>query len=246
MNEDLEKYIADNFTNVQHSEKTLTFYCVRNSIYEAVRNNKGVFKGTMLDIGCGVMPYKSAIMADGKVERYIGMDIVNSDYHNRVVPDLAWDAQHIPLENESVDSAMATEFFEHYFDTQNAMKEIARVLRPDGVLFATVPFIWNLHEVPYDEYRFTPFSLRKHLEKAGFHNITIGALGGWKRALAQMIVLYIQFERHTTNENRFIRYAKPLILRFHRFLYENDVKPIEFKSGVESMYNGLYLVAYKK
>jgi hypothetical protein len=41
---------------------------------------------------------------------YIGVDLEQSEYHNEVRPDLYWDGITIPMDDESVDFVLATEF----------------------------------------------------------------------------------------------------------------------------------------
>jgi len=72
------------------------------------------------------------------------------------------------------------------------LKEIHRVLKPKGLVFFTVPFLWPLHEVPYDQYRYTPFSLNRHLAASGFIDIDLKPMGGWDASLGQMLGLWVQ------------------------------------------------------
>jgi len=65
-------------------------------------------------------------------------------------------------------------------------------LKPSGFLFLTVPFLWPLHEVPYDEHRYTPFSLKRHLAGSGFDDIDLKPLGGWDASLGQMLGLWVR------------------------------------------------------
>jgi len=65
-----------------------------------------------------------------------------------------------------------------------------RVLRPGGFLFITVPFIWPMHTVPHDEYRYTPFALERLLKVAGFPAPRIAATGGRDAALGAMLGLW--------------------------------------------------------
>ena len=139
-------------------------YQVRNSIEKAVINNIKVLSGDILDLGCGYMPYKDIILNNKNVKSHTGMDIHSNVYYKNK-PDIFWNGDIISSNHETYNGVVITEFLEHYHDTQYILKEIKRVLKKDGILFGTVPFIWNLHGIPFDEYRFTPFSLMKHFYK---------------------------------------------------------------------------------
>ena len=121
-----------------------------------------------------------------------------------------------------------------------SLYEINRILKPGGKLFFTVPFLWNLHDVPFDEYRFTPFSLKRLLEKAGLGNIKINALGGWNASLAQMLGLWIK--RSPIPDEQRNKFAEQFF-SFYKFLIKNDVKPQEFTEG--TMFTGLSGLATK-
>jgi SAM-dependent methyltransferase len=133
------------------------------------------------------------------------------------VPDLEWDGKTIPLESSSIDCALATEVFEHCQVPEMVMAEILRVLKPGGIMFFTVPFFWPLHCVPFDEYRYTPYSFERHLKNAGFQNITIKGLSGWDASLAQMIGLYVR-RRPMSRCKRFVLscLAQPLVFMLAR------------------------------
>jgi SAM-dependent methyltransferase len=114
-----------------------------------------------------------------------------ASFYGSVKPDLTWDGTRIPLDPTSVDSGMATEVLEHCPEPAVVLQEIHRVLRPGGVFFMTVPFLWPLHDVPHDEYRYTPFALDRLLRQAGFNERIIKPLGGWDASLAQMLGLWV-------------------------------------------------------
>jgi SAM-dependent methyltransferase len=136
------------------------------------------------------MPYKGLILSEpSRATRCIGLDLPTNDYGS---PDLLWDGRTIPLPDSSVDSAMLTEVLEHCPDAEAVLREVRRVLRPGGFLFFTVPFIWPIHDVPYDEFRYTPFSLRRILENVGFPNPSIEATGGRHATLAVILGLWVR------------------------------------------------------
>lgn len=179
------------FTDPRLTPSSMDIFVIRRSLLGAVKQASSSFSGTVLDLGCGCMPYKEIVTSSGRIKGYIGLDLWRSDLY-QCKPDLVWDGKTIPLSGNSVDCAMATEVFEHCPEPEMVMREILRVLRPGGLLFFTVPFLWPLHDVPYDQYRYTPFSLERHLKNAGFTEINLKSMGGWDAGMAQMIGLYVR------------------------------------------------------
>jgi hypothetical protein len=49
------------------------------------------------------------------------------------------------------------------------MAEISRLLKPGGYLVITWPFLYNIHEIPFDFYRFTEFGVNELLQKNCLH-----------------------------------------------------------------------------
>jgi SAM-dependent methyltransferase len=189
-----EKYLKKYFTNISLNIEYPDLFYVRNSILSSIKDNLSKFKGVVLDVGCGIMPYREIILNSNKrVTSYIGLDFENSIHPEYELgkPDFFWNGDEIPKEDGSVDTIIATEFFEHCPQPEKVMVEMLRVLKPEGVLYLTVPFLWNLHIVPYDEYRYTPFSLERHLINAGFVDIKLTSLGGLDASLAQMIGIWL-------------------------------------------------------
>ncbi len=238
----IEKQIEEEFLSVRLRPANMVFYTARTMILESVKKETASFHGSVLDVGCGFMPYRGIITSNPNVENYIGMDLEGSDLYSNVEPDLKWNGEHIPLKDENVDCVMATEFLEHCSDPEKILLEMLRVMKPGGKFFATVPFIWNLHEIPHDEYRYTPYSIEKHLTRAGFKCIEINALGGWNMSLAQMIGQWAGF----SPMNRFVRSAmKALLFPPYALLIKTDRKPTTFDGFENSMFTGLSITANK-
>lgn len=235
------------FTNIVLSPNTMDLFLIRSSIFNALKTFLPQCKGVLLDIGCGEMPYKEMIIKNSKITTYIGMDIENPKYQANTKPDIFWDGKKIPLPDNSVDCAISTELFEHLPDIDAVLKEVIRVLRPNGRLFFTVPFLWPLHDNPQDEYRYTPFSLKRHLENAGFTEINIEAMGGWDASLAQMIGLWVRRSPMTSEERA--RFTE-LIYPFYKELLEREKrsKTITYEDMCSSsiMITGLTGTALKR
>ena len=110
--------------------------------------------GTILDIGCG-----SALVADRLAAldaNYVGLDFpahhiayarkrfVDADHRLRTTFVRA-DGEQLPLGAATVDTVVFSEVIEHLMRPERAVWEIARVLRPGGVLLMTTN---NASEVP--------------------------------------------------------------------------------------------------
>lgn len=178
------------FVEPRLSPSTLDTFFIRRAVLGALRSVLPRFRGSVLDVGCGDAPYKDLILRPPSLAtQYVGLDLCDSAYQP---PDLCWDGYTIPLGAASVDCAMMTEVLEHCPQPETVLTETARVLAPSGMLFFTIPFLWPLHDVPHDEFRFTPFALRRLLANAGFSEIELVAMGGWDASLAQMIGLWVR------------------------------------------------------
>jgi SAM-dependent methyltransferase len=183
----------DNFIDPTFSYESIDTYLIRRSIFKALKSTLALFDGKLLDIGCGKMPYKEFILENSSVSKYVGLDIENAlEYDKEVKPDYTWDGVKMPFNDNQYDCAIGTEVLEHCPEPEVVLKETHRVLKPGGIFFFTVPFLWNLHEVPHDEYRYTPFSLERHLKNSGFKDIEIQPTGGWHLAMAQMLGLWLK------------------------------------------------------
>jgi len=236
--EELKDYLAPEF-----SLKNIDRFYVRYSILRAINDYKHLLKGVLLDIGCGKMPYKTVLLQPGgPITKYIGLDLDQSISEAYSNADLFWDGKIIPMHNDAVDSVLLTEVLEHCFEPGIVIAEAYRVLRNDGSVLITVPFLWPLHDIPYDEYRYTPYSLEKLLAASGFKNIEIKGLGGWNASLGQMIGLWT----NRSGINGWKRKALyTLFFRpFIKWLYKTDLPPTNFTDNVQ-MITGLVAYARK-
>lgn len=233
---------TDQFINIELKVTNLDLYYIRTSIFNSLKKTLPNFKGQFLDVGCGKMPYRNYILENSSVSNYIGLDIETAlVYDANVKPDFFWDGIRMPFENESFECAMGTEVLEHCPEPEVVLKEVYRVLKPGGLFFFTVPFLWNLHEVPHDEYRYTPFSLERHLKNTGFNDIDLEAMGGWHASMAQMLGLWVRRSPMANNKREYLSVLfKPII---NYLIRKDSSDQIAFKDG--QMITGLYGVAKK-
>lgn len=129
----------------------------------------------LLEIGGGLRPYAHLVPGSRHwsldpygLERSFGYDAKTIKY----------DGARFPFKTGSFDALFHTEVLEHVYDTRGFLSECARVLRPGGRMFFTVPFAARYHYQPHDYWRFTPSSLEKLLGEQGFRVDSLRARGG--------------------------------------------------------------------
>lgn len=151
-------------------------------------------KGDLLDLACGNKPYEEWYKPVTKTQ--VGCDIAQSS-GNRV--DVICLATDLKFADNSFDTVLCTQVLEHVFDHHTLLKEAYRVLRPGGYIILTVPFCWELHEVPYDFFRVTRHGLEELFKEQNFAIDTIKANGGKWAAMFQMFIntVYSTFKYKT-------------------------------------------------
>jgi ubiquinone/menaquinone biosynthesis C-methylase UbiE len=177
-------------------------------------------KGKLLDIGCGTMPYKSIFIS--KVTKYIGIDKNNS------AADIKGDFLNIKLLDNSFNTILCTQVLEHTYDPIQFLEKIHTILKKNGILILTVPFMGSLHETPNDYYRYTEYALKYLLKQAKFQIIYIHGQGNWISAIGQEYIFYLEstFNRFLLKyPKRVLQLAVQLIVRAFSQLPSRYTKP---------------------
>lgn len=147
------------------------------------------YKGYVIDLGCGTTPYKSYILK--VADKYIGVDWENSLHNQEHVDVFADLCNQLPFEENCADTVVSFQVMEHLTEPDFFLSECYRILKSNGRIFITVPFMWHVQEEPNDYFRYTRYGLEYLLKKNGFVDIEIKEnTGFW-----QMWVL--KFNYHT-------------------------------------------------
>lgn len=161
----------------------------RRGLATGVQRFASRFTGDVLDFGCGSKPYRAMF---NRCTSYVGLDIsVSGHNHADSQVDVFYDGKVIPFPDCHFDGIVTFETLEHVFTLDAILKELYRVLRPDGLLLVSVPFAWDEHEVPYDFARYTSFGLAHVLKIGGFEVIEIYKTNTFVLAVSQLFIEYI-------------------------------------------------------
>ena len=152
-------------------------------------------KGRVLDVGAGeVKRYKNLFTCD----EYVTLDM-NAEFK----PDIIASATSLPMADRSFDTVISNQVLGDIADPDKAISEMARVLKTGGHLLFSESFINELHDEPYDYWRFTPHGYKELCQRHGLEIIEMRQRGGYWSSCAQNAIRYCL--------DRFQLYKRPLI-----------------------------------
>ncbi len=139
------------------------------------------------------------------------VEILELDFSLSPLTHAVADPQRLPLPDSSFDAVVVDAVLEHVPDPAAAAREIHRVLRSDGIVFADTPFLLPVHAGPFD---FSRFSHRAHRKLfAQFEEIESGISNGPAMALCWSIQQFLLSFARTQRG----RYAVKLLCRLSLF-----------------------------
>jgi SAM-dependent methyltransferase len=153
-----------------HSNRVLYNWLIYDINHQFLRRFSNHFAGHLYDLGCGEMPYRSWLLK--YADSYTGVDWASTLHELKadIVADLN---EALPIDDQVADSIISLSLMEHLREPQIFLNEAHRILKPGGVMILQVPFMWGVHEAPYDYFRYTRYGLKYLFEKAGFSAIEV-------------------------------------------------------------------------
>ena len=194
---------------------------------------KYLYKGIVLDIGGrdrGTFKKPKT-----KVDKWIFAD-VNPDYNPDIILDVSDMSQ---INTESIDVINAIELFEHVNDIEKSLKECFRVLKANGVIIISMPFLSNIHSDPFDFQRWTFTKWKFQLTKIGFTINKLIITGKFYTLLSQM--LKNRIETFPRSGFLLFRIFRPFLDWLTKF--DNNIKDNKI---LDSYHNGYFIIATKK
>lgn len=205
----------------------------RKMLDSLLEKYKHIYKGIVLDIGGrdrGIFKKPK-----DKVDKWIFADI-NPNYKPDIILDVTDMRQ---IQSESIDVINAIELFEHVNNINKGLKECFRVLKKNGVIIISVPFLANIHSDPFDFQRWTFTKWKLQLRKTGFTINKFFIMGKYYTLLSQMLKTRID----TLPRGGFLlfRIFRPILDWLSHF--DNNIKNNEI---LDSYHNGYFIIATKK
>lgn len=148
---------------------------LNNLHVDLLLRSRKYIKGFLLDAGCGEKPY--SLIYEDLVEKSIGCD-VEYCIHEQTEVDVFATLDKLPFENDTFDTILCTNVLEHVSESVKGFSELARVLKRNGYIIISVPFLYPLHEAPHDYYRYTVYGLKHQLERNSLEIVHFVPLGG--------------------------------------------------------------------
>lgn len=179
-------------------------HVARRLLRQAVQERAHYAQGWLLDLGCGGQVYRDVF---NHVERYIGLDLPPN---GRV--DVYGDGMVLPFRDTAFDTVLCNEVLEHVPEPSRFMAEVARVIKPGGILLLTTPQTWGLHLEPHDFYRYTRYGLRYLAEKNGFEVIEVTPTCGLWATLAQRLADTVIHTYHMRSSRALIEILSVLLV----------------------------------
>lgn len=164
-----EVYQAQQFAPRWWAAAFHPFYFARRSLHAVMKTHAPQVTGRVLDVGCGQKPYWPLF---SNAQAMVGLEYDTPENRASKRADAFYDGNSFPFEAASFDTLICNQVLEHVFNPQQFVQEMARVLKRDGKLVLTVPFVWDEHEQPYDYARYSSFGLTHLLNSNGFEVVS--------------------------------------------------------------------------
>jgi ubiquinone/menaquinone biosynthesis C-methylase UbiE len=147
----------------------------------------------IIDVGAGEAPYRE-LFSQCKYMTHDFMEYkgtssgISEEKWNYSQIDFVSDIVEIPVDDEFFDVVLCTEVLEHVPDPISALREMSRILAPNGTMLLTVPLSAGLHQEPYHFYGgFTPHFFEMFLTRFNMEITELTPICGLYRHVGQEV-----------------------------------------------------------
>jgi SAM-dependent methyltransferase len=130
--------------------------------------------------------------------------------------DMIADSHELPFKDQSFDAIVCQSVLEHVIDPDRCVREIHRTLKADGIVYAEVPFIQQVHAKAYDFTRFTLGGLRRLFRD--YEVVDAGVEGGPGMALAWSITWFFRSLSASVGMEAFTYFVLPFFIFWLKYV----------------------------
>jgi len=150
----------------------------RDMLKRYIPQDASVQKRKILDLGCGTGFWTKYLFDYGDVTALDSANEALSICGEQQLKHLIQgDAERLPIADNSYDLVTALGLMEHVDSDRNFIKEVRRVLKPDGhalILTSAYMFLWGAHDgFAHHKRRYTQNTLKSLLRESGFEIVKI-------------------------------------------------------------------------
>lgn len=131
------------------------------------------------------------------------------------------------LPDAHCDAVLVPNLVHHVADQARLFGEVARIVKPGGRAYVFEPILRELHQIPDDFLRYTPYGMRNVLDGVGFDAERIETEGGPFQAIAycwEQALQYFPEEERARQAKWFWNEHFPQLLRWDETHRENKVR----------------------
>lgn len=201
-------------------------------IYQIIECNNFFLNGLSLEFGAS-NHYAKNFSAFTKGKSKFHYSNLNNLKNRKIIPlDLT---KKLNIKSNQYNNILIFNVLEHMNNHSIVFKEVRRILKKNGNLLISTPFLYQVHGAPRDYYRFTRDFFLEKLKENGYKKIKIKCLGyGPFVACFSIIHSYIKYLPLISHIILFVCYLIDFILQIFIKTKLNEIYPI-----------GIFLVAKK-
>jgi SAM-dependent methyltransferase len=140
----------------------------------------------LLDVGCGVKPYRDVF--EPYVTEHVGVDPVENPS-----AELRGPVEALPVGDASFDVVLCAQVLEHVDDPPLAIRELSRVTRPGGRVLLSTHGVYPFHPNPVDHWRWTHTGLEMLLRENGdWGSVRVTPGAGTAASLTMLNAIYVE------------------------------------------------------
>ena len=128
--------------------------------------------GNCIEFGANAKIYRNFLKADHNLYKSTFSNL-NSENKDIIKIDLEKKLLH----KKKYDNVIIFNVLEHVSDINIALKNTNLLLKENGKLFGSTPFIYRIHGAPKDYSRYTKDFIKKSLKKSNYKDIKVKELG---------------------------------------------------------------------